>query len=157
MTKNTIYSVLLSATFVVISIGSFNAFKTTYQDPQLLKELIDLEEIESTANTPTQAKAEGRSLDKLLKQCKTCHTFDNGGKNKTGPNLFNIYMQKIAHNDNFKYSNSFKNANIVWDEENLDKFLEKPSKFISGTKMAFAGYKKPEERAKVVEYLTTLK
>lgn len=157
MKKNTIYSVALSAGFVVISMGSFNLLKVENNDPQLLKELIDLEEIEATQNTPTAAKAEGRSLDKLLKQCKTCHTFENKGKNKTGPNLFNVYMDKIAINDSFKYSNSFKNANIVWNDENLDQFLTKPSKFIPKTKMAFNGFKKAEERAKVIEFLKTLK
>jgi cytochrome c len=42
---------------------------------------------------------------------------------------------------------------VTWDEENLFKYLENPKKFIPGTKMVFAGIKKPQDRADLVSYL----
>ena len=154
MNKNTAYSFLISAVFVIFSVGAYDFAKVDYNDPQLLTELIDVQE--ASAEAPVAAP-KGKPVEKLIKQCKTCHTFTENGKNKIGPNLFAVYMKKIASDDTFKYSKSFKNANIVWNDENLDKFLEKPKKFIPKTKMAFNGMKKPEEREKVINYLKNLK
>ena len=45
---------------------------------------------------------------------------------------------------------------MTWTFENLDHFLTNPKGFIPGTAMAFAGLKKPDERANVIAYLRTL-
>ncbi|HAG52833.1 MAG TPA: hypothetical protein DCL21_03505 [Alphaproteobacteria bacterium] len=157
MNKNTAYSFLLSAVFVIFSVSAYNVAKVDYNDPQLLIDLIDVNQANAETATSATTPKKGKSVEKLVKQCKTCHTFKENKKNKTGPNLFAIYMKKIAENDTFKYSKSFKNANIVWNDENLDSFLKKPNKFIPKTKMAFNGMKKPEERQKVIDYLKNLK
>lgn len=156
MNKNTAYSFLIAAVFVVSSMTAYNINHVDKNDPQLLNELIDLEEVSAAKDAPVVAVKKTKSIDKLLRQCATCHTFTQNGKNKTGPNLFAIYQKKIAQNDNFKYSNSFKSANIVWDEASLDAFLTKPKDFVPKTKMAFNGLKNAEERAKVVSYLKEL-
>lgn len=156
MNKNTAYSFLISAVFVVSSVTAYNINYTDNNDPQLLKELIDLEEVAQTKDAPVAKKVKKNPLDKLIRQCSTCHTFKESGKNKTGPNLFSIYQKKIAQNDNFRYSNSFKNANIVWNDENLNEFLAKPTKFIPKTKMAFNGIKTQEDRDLVINYLKQL-
>jgi cytochrome c len=95
---------------------------------------------------------------KVSGKCKACHTFTNGGKNSTGPNLWNVVGKTAADTNGFSYSSAFKEkSNMVWTEENLDLFLKKPRKFIEGTKMAFGGVKKPEDRANLIEWLKTLK
>lgn len=91
-------------------------------------------------------------------KCKACHTFDKGGKNMIGPNMWGIFGAKIMHVDGFVYSAAFQDKKgLVWSEENLSKFLESPKGFTPGTKMAFPGLKNPQERADVVAYLKTLK
>jgi cytochrome c len=59
----------------------------------------------------------------------------------------------------FAYSKVFqeKHDKEKWDEEKLNIYIHKPRALMPGTKMAFAGIKKPEERADVIKYLDTLK
>ena len=90
---------------------------------------------------------------KVFKKCTSCHNADNGGPNGTGPNLWNVVGQPAAQNAGFSYSGAFKSSDTVWTYESLDKFLERPSKYISGTAMNFVGLKKPNDRAAVIEYL----
>lgn len=49
-----------------------------------------------------------------------------------------------------------KKKSVQWDEKSLDEYLEQPKKIIPGTKMVFAGLKKPEERKDIIAYLATL-
>jgi len=90
---------------------------------------------------------------KVFKKCTSCHNADEGGKNGTGPNLWNIVGNSSAAKAGFAYSGALKNSGISWDYETLDGFLTKPSKYLSGTNMNFVGIKKAADRAAVIEYL----
>ena len=93
------------------------------------------------------------------KKCQACHTFDKDGPAKVGPNLFGIVMNHAAHMEGFKYSAAMTEeeaAGMQWTYEELDQFLANPKGDIPGTAMAFAGLKKPDERANVIAYLRTL-
>lgn len=90
---------------------------------------------------------------RVFKKCASCHNNNAGGANGTGPNLYDIVGAPAAAKDGFAYSSAFKKAEVVWDYEALDKFLLRPSKYISGTNMNFIGLKKPADRAAVIEYL----
>jgi len=91
--------------------------------------------------------------EKVFKKCKACHVVDSD-KNKTGPHLVNIMGRQAGSVEGFtKYSKAIKESGIVWDEATLDGFLEKPKKYLKGTRMAFAGLKKEEDRANVIAYL----
>lgn len=93
---------------------------------------------------------------KVAKKCLACHTFDKGGANKVGPNLWNILGDKFAHTDDFQYSEAFYSLNGGWDYENLYEFLNNPKKYVKGTKMAFAGIKKPKDLANIIYYMRSL-
>ncbi len=91
--------------------------------------------------------------EKVFKKCKACHVVDSD-KNKTGPHLVNIIGRQAGSVEGFKkYSKAIQESGIVWDEATLDGFLEKPKSYLKGTRMAFAGLKKEEDRANVIAYL----
>ena len=92
--------------------------------------------------------------EKLFKVCAACHTIDVGGANRVGPNLAGIVGAKHAHAAGFAYSDALKaKAGETWTAESLNAFLWNPKKTITGTKMGYAGMKKPEDRAALIKYL----
>jgi cytochrome c len=98
------------------------------------------------------AEGDAKAGEKLFKKCKTCHTFDPG-KKKIGPHLKGVVGRKAGSVEGYKYSKAMAAADITWDEANLDKYLTKPKKFLKGTKMSFAGFKKEDQRADMIAYL----
>ena len=90
---------------------------------------------------------------KVFKKCTSCHNADNGGADGTGPNLWNIVGASAGAKGGFKYSNALASSGITWGYEELDGFLKKPTKYVSGTNMNFVGLKKEADRAAVIELL----
>ena len=105
---------------------------------------------------PLLASADIAKGQKLTKKCAACHSFDNGGPNKVGPNLYNIVGAKLAAKPGFSYSPALVAKGGNWGYEELNAFLYKPKKFVKGTKMAFAGLKKEKDRANMIAYLRSL-
>lgn len=86
-----------------------------------------------------------------------CHTATQGGANGVGPNLFGIVGRHSGRIEGYTYSKANENSGVTWNPQVLDVYLENPKKFMPGTKMSFAGLKKPQERADLIAYLQTLK
>lgn len=94
-----------------------------------------------------------------VRACMACHTFDQGGPNRVGPNLWGIVGAPIAHLDDYSYSPVFNAANEagrVWDWTELDAYMEDPRGHMDGTKMAFPGIRDADDRADVLVYLNSL-
>lgn len=118
----------------------------------------------AAAGTPA-APATAEPIDELLaaadpaqgakvsKMCAACHTFEKGGANRVGPNLSGIVGATKAASPGFAYSDALKARGGTWTVSELNEFLWNPKKTVPGTKMAFAGLKKPEDRAAVVKWL----
>ncbi|HEY6715726.1 MAG TPA: cytochrome c family protein [Reyranella sp.] len=92
----------------------------------------------------------------FMKQCFTCHTIDKGGPNKVGPNQWGIVGRKKASHEGFSYSSALQAKGGDWTYEDINHMIFKPQAFVRGTKMAFAGLPKVQERADVIAYLRTM-
>ena len=89
-------------------------------------------------------------------QCFTCHTIDKGGINKVGPNQWNLVGRKKASEPGFSYSSGMQAMGGSWTYEDINHMIFKPLAFVKGTKMAFAGLAKEQDRADVIAYLRTM-
>ncbi len=105
---------------------------------------------------PLLASADAGRGQTLFKACAACHTPNDGGANKVGPNLWNVIGSSIAGVEGFKYSSAFRNVGGTWDYETLNRFLFKPKTLMPGTKMTYAGIKAAKNRADIIAYIRSL-
>jgi cytochrome c len=100
------------------------------------------------------AKADAQKGASVAKKCIACHTFEKGGPNKVGPNLWGVIGREKGAVANFTYSSSFKDKmKGAWNFDDLSAYLTNPRKMVPGTSMAFIGLNRPNERADVIAYL----
>lgn len=94
--------------------------------------------------------------ERLIAQCTSCHTFDAGGANRIGPNLHDAFGRVAATHAGFEYSDAMHAFAQQWNYTTLDEFLRSPSQTVRGTKMAFAGIRRGEDRMAVIAYLRSI-
>ncbi len=93
---------------------------------------------------------------RLVAQCRSCHNFDQGGPNGTGPNLWGVLGRKAGGHAGFAFSESMAAYGQSWSYDNLDRYLASPPKEVPGNRMAFAGLRKQDDRVAVIAYLRSL-
>ncbi len=113
------------------------------------------------AAAPFAASAQGdvAAGEKSFRKCMACHQVGEEAKNRVGPVLNDVVGRPAGSAPDFKYSPAMTEqaeGGLVWTAETLDGFLENPKKAIPGTKMSFAGIKKPEERADIIAFLASV-
>jgi cytochrome c len=93
----------------------------------------------------------------VAKQCAACHTFEKGGPNRVGPNLYDIVgHERGTGRGGFNFSSAMKTKGGTWTYDELNKFLANPRSYIPGTNMTFAGLSRDSQRADVIAYLRSL-
>jgi len=131
--------------------------------------------IEGVATTQSDKKDEGKKEQKLadikvllasanigagentFKKCTACHSNNKDGAVKIGPPMWGIVGKKAGSHPNYKYSSAMVAYGKNWTVDELNEYLYKPAQYVKGTKMAFAGIEKDQERADLIAYLNSLK
>jgi cytochrome c len=118
------------------------------------------EEAKKEPEKPIGVRLASASVEKgqaAIKPCQACHTFEKGGPNRVGPNLYDIVgHERGTGRGGFNFSAAMKAKGGKWTYEELDKFLHNPRGYIPGTNMSFAGISRDTQRADVIAYLRTL-
>jgi len=102
------------------------------------------------------ANADMKRGENSAKKCQACHTFNKGGRNLVGPNLWGVVGRQRASEPGFNYSAAMKAKGGNWTIEDLNQFITNPRGFIPGTNMTFAGIPRGSDRADVITYLNSL-
>lgn len=168
---NKVIGALLATVFVVFSVGIVSDAMFAAPVPENPGYAIEAAEVEEGMEAggepaaleqigPLMASADVGAGEAVFKRCAACHTTEQGGANKVGPNLWEVINRPIASHEGFAYSAAMKEfsqgGSVAWDYEHLSNFLLAPKSYIRGTEMSFAGLKKPEDRANVIAYLRSL-
>lgn len=112
--------------------------------------------IKSTDSSPDFSIADSKhGQDVAAQQCGLCHTFEENGPSKIGPNLYEIIGHKIASRKDFHYSQALSARNKeTWDQQKLYQWIKNPMEMVPGTTMAFAGVNDPSDRADIIAFLS---
>ena len=113
----------------------------------------DVEVVQKIDITSLMALGDVTSGEKIFKKCAACHSINKGGKNKIGPALYNVVGRAVGGVNDYKYSKTLASYGKEWTFEELNGFLQKPSSYLKGTKMSYAGLRKEKDRASVIKYL----
>jgi len=116
-------------------------------------------EAAATPSEPIEKLLQTASVEKgagAAKKCAACHTFEKGGPNRIGPNLYGVLNAPKGEGRGFNFSAALKAKGGTWTYDDLSKFIANPKGFVPGTAMGFAGIQKDSERADVIAYLRSL-
>ena len=158
---NKIVAAILVVVLMVIGIDKLSDVIFYVDKPETPGYVVEVKQV-STASSTTENKIDIIALmamgdiasgKKLFKKCISCHSIVKDGKNKIGPALYSVVGRKVGGVADYKYSKALAAYEKEWTFEELNGFLTKPAKWIKGTKMAYAGLKKEEDRASIIKYL----
>ena len=160
---NKIIAAVLVAVLLVFGIGKISDIVFHVEKPVVEGYKVEVK-LASTSSTEGNSESQidisallalGNIEDgkKVFKKCAACHSIAQDGKNKIGPKLWNVMFRPVGSIADYKYSKALVSYGKEWTWEEMNGFLIKPSKWIKGNKMGFAGLKKEEDRASVILYL----
>ena len=159
--------IIVSIVFALILIFGINKITDViYYVEKPEKSAYQISQMASTESTPSSevnsdsgniyaifASTNATEGKKVFKKCAACHSINQGGKNKIGPKLWNVMFRPVGSITDYKYSKALSGYKKDWDWEEMNGFLIKPSTWIKGNKMGFAGLKSDKDRASVILYL----
>ncbi len=162
---NKIVAAILMVALLVIGISKLSDVIFYVEKPEKPGYEVEIDQVTTTSaatETLTEEKVDIAALmalgdvvsgEKIFKKCAACHSINKGGKNNIGPALYNVVGRKVGGIEGYKYSKALAAYDKEWTFEELNGFLIKPTKWIKGTKMAYAGLRKEKDRASVIKYL----
>ncbi|MED5547750.1 MAG: cytochrome c family protein [Pseudomonadota bacterium] len=102
------------------------------------------------------ANADISNGERVARRCAACHTFEQGGANGVGPNLWGVVGADIATHAGFSYSAALQALEGEWTYEALNHFIESPASYAPGTAMSFRGLGDEAQRFDLIAYLHSL-
>lgn len=102
---------------------------------------------------PRYAEAHIEYGHRLSMQCRACHTFERDGMHMIGPNLNGVFGRVAGSAAGFPYSRAMASAEFVWTPRALERVAGRSTEFLRGTSMAFAGIRRPDDRAALIASL----
>ena len=162
---NKIVAAVLLVALLIIGISKLSNLIFYVEKPKVPGYAVEVEQVSSSVMSSEEKEVEKVDIvalmalgdvtsgEKIFKKCAACHSIDKGGANKIGPALYNVVGRKVGGVVEYKYSKALSEYGKEWNFEELNGFLIKPSKWIKGTKMAYAGLRKDADRASVIKYL----
>ena len=163
---NKIIAAILMVALLIIGIGKISKIIFHVEKPKIPGYAVDVEEVMQASTDAVKNNVEDKvdisalmamgdvlSGEKIFKKCAACHSIVKGGKNNIGPALYNVVGRQSGAVSDYKYSKALAAHGKSWTLEELNGYLIKPTKWIKGTKMAFAGLRKEKDRASVIKYL----
>ncbi|MCO6391448.1 c-type cytochrome [Aliihoeflea aestuarii] len=163
---NKLIGAFLGVVFVVFSVSLVSDALFASHSPETPGYAIEVPDEPAAGGAPADAGPSALDLlatadpaagESAFRRCASCHTVDSGGANRVGPNLWGVVGRVVAEHEGFSYSAAMETysegATKTWEFENLSHFLVNPRSYISGTTMAFAGIRDPQEEANLIAYL----
>ncbi len=158
---NKIITAILVTVLVVFGIGKISNIIFDKEDKNIVAYKVEAPEgltlqasKESTVDiNALLAMGDVSHGEKVFKKCKACHSIKEGGGNKIGPKLWSVMFRPVGSVTDYKYSKALSTYKKDWTWEEMNGFLLKPSTWIKGNKMGFAGLKSEKDRASVILYL----
>ena len=161
---NKILAAVLVVFLIVFGIGKISDMVFHVEKPNTSAYKVEFAEVDkSTASSSVQtvdiaallASGTAEHGQKVFKKCSACHSIKKGGRNNIGPALYNVLGRNMGALEDYKYSKALIAFGKNWTFDEMNSFLIKPTSYIKGTKMAFAGLKKEKDRASVILYMNT--
>jgi cytochrome c len=165
---NKALAAVLTAGIIASGAGVFSRIIYHPEIPEERAYPIDMAAVESAGEEAAGEQEEAMELSEVLamadagagetaaRKCAACHTFEQGGANRIGPNLWGVLGRDIASLPDFSYSSALSEKEGAWDYETINAFIADPRGWAPGTKMTFAGIGKAQERADLLLYLRSL-
>ena len=159
---NKIVAAVLVVFLVVFGIGKVSDIIFHVEKPNVSAYKVEFAEVDASKTSSTVQTVDIAALlalgtvehgKKVFKKCSACHSIKKGGRNNIGPALYSVLGRNMGALENYKYSKALIAFGKDWTFEEMNNFLIKPTSYIKGTKMAFAGLKKEKDRASVILYM----
>ena len=160
---NKIIAAILVTVLIVFGVGKISDIIFHVEAPKVQGYKVEVK-LASSSNTESSSESQVDIATllsmgdiehgkKVFKKCAACHSINQDGKNKIGPKLWGVMFRPVASVADYKYSKALSGYKKEWSWEEMNGFLIKPSTWIKGNKMGFAGLKKEKDRASVILYL----
>ena len=159
---NKILTAVLVVFLVIFGIGKISDIVFHVEKPNTSAYKVELAEVDQTKASSSVQTVDIAALlalgtvehgQKVFKKCSACHSIKKGGRNNIGPALYNVLGRNMGALEDYKYSKALIAFGKDWTFDEMNNFLIKPTTYIKGTKMAFAGLKKEKDRASVILYM----
>ncbi len=159
---NKIIAAVLVVFLVVFGIGKISDIVFHVEKPNTSAYKVEFAEVDKSKTSSSVQTVDIAALlalgtaehgQKVFKKCSACHSIKKGGRNNIGPALYSVLGRNMGALQDYKYSKALIAFGKDWTFEEMNNFLIKPTSYIKGTKMAFAGLKKEKDRASVILYM----